>query len=549
MSKKLPADALVQGRMAKNFESLQQQLAAKQRILNKYGKDSLVTRMAGKSSPETLGRVAAETLDKTTPGGAKAMGMAVDATSPASKAGLVRRAAMVAGKLNPEITGATIGGIIAGAPGAAIGAAMPATIKALRILTSIPADSAIRYIITGARNAGEEITEVEARRRLNSLKYKIAGTLGIAGGAGFYLDQDAIGGAGVAGAIATLLGPNFLKAADTVTRDARVIGTEFIYSQTKEPFFRRLALLPDADEGLQGALRDRNNLFTREAPKNMFARGLDAVGTGARTATKEVFPNDIPFRTTQQGQAIGKAKPVSKATKGVADFMDKTGFGRYAETAGRFGKNVVAASSLPASIGFIASAGEPAGAVSGAILAAPFTAIGTGAGMYQKYKSKGDLFQKMIGDEQYYRDHLSSNEKAEFDQMPASTRMMLAGYSLSHPDVVFTPSDRGAGSFNPSTMEITYNPKAPGTLIRGALAHEISHFVETHGLVPAVNRILFGDPLTGLEGIYAKYDENGKVTYSEEFYGGVDKDGKYVEGLRDIYLDDCGKILPFVLKM
>ena len=63
---------------------------------------------------------------------------------------------------------------------------MPATIKALRILTSIPADSAIRYIITGARNAGEEITEVEARRRLNSLKYKIAGTLGIAGGAGFY---------------------------------------------------------------------------------------------------------------------------------------------------------------------------------------------------------------------------------------------------------------------------------------------------------------------------------------------------------------------------
>ena len=137
---------------------------------------------------------------------------------------------------------------------------------------------------------------------------------------------DAIGGAGVAGAIATLLGPNFLKAADTVARDARVIGTEFIYSQTKEPFFRRLALLPDADEGLQGALRDRNNLFTREAPKNMFARGLDAVGTGARTATKEVFPNDIPFRTTQQGQAIGKAKPVSKATKGVADFMDKTGF-------------------------------------------------------------------------------------------------------------------------------------------------------------------------------------------------------------------------------
>jgi hypothetical protein len=536
MSKKLPPDALVQGRIAKSFESLQEQLAAKQKILNKYGKDSLIARMAGKSSPETLGRVAAETLDKTTPGGAKAMGMAVDATSPASKAGLVRKAAMVAGKLNPEITGATIGGIIAGAPGAAIGAAMPATIKALRVLTSIPADSAIRYIITGARNAGEEITEVEARRRLNSLKYKIAGTLGIAGGAGFYLDQDAIGGAGVAGAIATLLGPNFLKAADTVARDARVIGTEFIYSQTKEPFFRRVALLPDADEGLQGALRDRNNLFTREAPRNMFARGLDAVGTGARTATKEVFPNDIPFRTTQQGQAIGKAKPVSKATKGVADFMDKTGFGRYAETASRFGKNVVAASSLPASIGFIASAGEPAGAVSGAIMAAPFTAIGTGAGMYQQYKSKGDLFQKMIGDEQYYRDHLNSNEKAEFDQMPASTRMMLAGYSLSHPDVVFTPSDRGAGSFNPSTMEITYNPKAPGTLIRGALAHEISHFVETHGLVPAVNRILFGDPLTGLDGIYAKYDENGKVTYSEEFYGGVDKDGKYVEGLRDIYL-------------
>ena len=56
--------------------------------------------------------------------------------------------------------------------------------------------------------------------------------------------------------------------------------------------------------------------------------------------------------------------------------------------------------------------------------------------------------------------------------MPASVRMMLAGYSLSHPDVVFTPSDRGAGSFNPSTLEITYNPKVPGSLLRGTLAHE-----------------------------------------------------------------------------
>ena len=296
-------------------------------------------------------------------------------------------------------------------------------------------------------------------------------------------------------------------------------------------------MLPNPEEGLQGALRDRNNLFTREAPSNLFVRGLDAMKTGAQASFKEVAPPKIPFRTTQQGQAIGKATPVSKTTKGIADFMDRTGLGRYAETLGRFGKNVTAASSIPASIVYVASAGSPAGALSGAIMAAPFTAIGTGVGMYEKYKTKGDLFQKMIGDEQYYRDHLDSKEQAEFDQMPASVRMMLAGYSLSHPDVVFTPSDRGAGSFNPSTLEITYNPKVPGSLLRGTLAHEISHFVEVHGLVPIVNRIMFGDPLTSLDGIYAKYDEAGNVTYTEEFYGGVDKDGKYVKGLRDIYLD------------
>ena len=131
-------------------------------------------------------------------------------------------------------------------------------------------------------------------------------------------------------------------------------------------------------------------------------------------------------------------------------------------------------------------------------MAAPFTAIGTGAGMYQQYKSKGDLFQKMIGDEQYYRDHLNSNEKAEFDQMPASTRMMLAGYSLSHPDVVF--SIRPWSRFIQSIHDGNYlQSQSTWHFNQGALAHEISHFVETHGLVPAVNRILFGDPLTGLE--------------------------------------------------
>jgi hypothetical protein len=162
-------------------------------------------------------------------------------------------------------------------------------------------------------------------------------------------------------------------------------------------------------------------------------------------------------------------------------------------------------------------------------MSAPFTALGTGAGMYQNYKTKGDLYAKQIGDIQYYREHLTKNERAEFDALPANIRANVAGYSLSHPDVVFKQTSEGEGGFNPAKMEVSYNPNGTGFL-KGTMAHEITHFMEVHGLTPMVNRILFGDQTTKTPGEFASYDKDGNIVYSDEFMQ-----------LRDIYMDRLRK--------
>ena len=526
MSSKLPAESLVQQTLAKKMAEVVPKLAENQKILNKYGNSSLTSRLMGKSSPDALGKVARETFDQSTPGGRAAMAMAMDATSPKAKGGLLRTAAKAAGTITPEILGATAGGALLGVPGAIAGAALPTLVKGLRILSSMPENTAIRYIITGSRKAGQEINENEARQRYKNFKYAVTGTLGITSGIGYSFDQDAIGDKALIGAIATLFGPKILKQADAVARDARVIGSELIYGRTKEPFFRRVALLPTVDEGLEGALRDRFNILTKEGPSNVIGRAFDAAVQGTKAAYKEAVPTKAPFRVGQQGQQVGQNPFISATTKKTADILDSTGVGRYAETLGRFGTAMAGASALLASIGFLASGGEPEGAVTGAIISAPFTSLGAGYGMYQNYKTKADLYQKMLGDQEYYRDHLTKPERADFDRLPGSTRMMIAGYSMSHPDVVFTPSPKGAGSFNPVTMDITYNPNVPGSILKGALAHEVTHFIEMHGLMPTVNRILFGEALTGQSGLYASYGKNGEITYTSEFIK-----------LRDIYMN------------
>jgi len=534
--KKLPEGARVtQGIVKGQIVKVTEELAEQQKILQKYGSNSLTLRLAGQASPETLGKVAMDTLDQSTEAGMIGMGLVREATKASDKMSKLRRVANVAAKYNPEVAGATVGAMIAGPGGAVVGAALPSLIKALRVLSAMPENMAIRSIITANKNAGMEISEQVARQRYKSGMNQLSGFLGVTSATGFALDQDSLGGGAGIAALTTFLGPKTLSLVDNITRDARVIGSELTLARTGDhtPFFRRLAMLPTPDEGLIGANTDKFNILMRAAPEGFFARKVDAVVQGFKASKIDASPSPQAFRRGPQGEAIGQAPTISGATRSVANFLDKPGavgrLGTPIEVLGRFSKGMAAGASIPTTIGYIASGGQASGAIAGVAMSAPFTALGSGAGMYQNYKTKGDLYAKQIGDVQYYREHLTKPEQAEFDALPANIRAQIAGYSLSHPDVVFKQTTQGEGGFDPVNMEVTYNPNGTEYL-KGTMAHEITHFMEIHGLTPMVNRILFGDELTGMAGEFASYDSDGKIVYTDEFIK-----------LRDIYMDKLRK--------
>ncbi len=539
---KLPTDiankslqALIRSRITKESAKLADELAEQQKVLQKYGSNSLHLRLMGKASPETLGKVAMETFDQSTDAGKMGMGLVQEATKATDKMSKLRRVANTAAKLNPEIAGASVGALVGGPIGAAVGASLPTIAKIGRFLSSMTENSAIRYIINSERQAGREVTIESARQRYKNFKNLSGTALGLGSAAGFSFDQDALGGGAAVAALATFIGPKALSLYDNIARDARVVGSELTLARTGDhtPFFRRLSMLPTPDQGLAGATMDKFNILMKPSPEGLASRVKDAIAQGSRASAKEVNPSAQPFRVGPGGEKIGQAPTISNATQKVANFLDNAGavgrLGTPLETLGRFGKGMAAGASLPATIGFVASAGQPSGAVAGAIMSAPFTALGAGAGMYENYKTKGDLYSKQIGDIQYYREHLTKSEQAEFDAMPAHIRTQIAGYSLSHPDVVFKQTTKGEGEFDPITMEVSYNPNGSGYL-KGTLAHELTHFMEVHGLTPMVNRILFGDKETKTAGEFASYDKDGNVIYTDEF----------IE-LRDIYMDRLRK--------
>jgi predicted HicB family RNase H-like nuclease len=539
---KFPEDSLIAQRQAKFLEAANQSLAQKQKVLDKYARNSMFLRMAAQSSPDELLKVAAKNIDTASDAGKASMNMVYNAMKPNGKIGLIRKGVAMGARLTPEIAGATIGAYIAGPEGAAVGAITPSLIKSAKIISTMPENVAISYIMRSATEAGEEITEQVARKQWRGItKYLYpTGILGIGIGAG--ADGRESGETNPLlkfGAVALGLKtiPKLAKFGDAAMRDSRIIGPELIYARGSEasPFFNRLALLPSADEGLIGANADRFQALTRTSSgETLLEKAIDKVrpiGRGIATSVTDEFPTGAPFRPGLSDTN----KMLSNPTRKAAQFLDRTpALGRNIETLGRFGTVVTAGSTLPAAFGYVGSGGQAEGALAGALVSAPFTSIGAGAGMFQSYKNKSDLFQQKMGDVYYYREHLNKKEQAEFDNLPIHLRMALAGASLSHPDILILPDKEGQGSwqFNPETKtsEIRYNPETGEGLIDGLLSHEIGHHIEIHGLTPIINKLYFGDPLTKEGGVYGKFDDEGKIVPNEEF-----------NKLREFYLEKLSR--------
>ena len=517
---KMPAEALVRNRVAQAAKPLMDELAQKQAILDKFGRNSLTARFAAQASPAELLKQASKIADNTA-AGKMTMDMVYSAMKPAGKMSLARKSVMQAMKLNPEIAGASIGFALGGGiPGMVAGAMLPSMLKGARFLSVLPQEVALRFIMRSAADAGQEITEAQALQQWRqTTNMALLGT-GILGLGSSVLGDSNSGSSLLGGALAVKMLPKLAKFADGFVRDARVVGSEMIFAQTTKdagPFFNRLSMLPGAEEGLIGANKDRLQMLN--APSgNFFTKPIEPFITGAKTAKKRVGNMSAEFRAG----GVGKQPVISETTRNLARFLDNNPMlGRSIEAVGRAGENLAVASALPAALGFVGAKGDVEGAVAGAAISLPFTMAGVGVGQYQKFKNKGELFEQAIGDLHYYREHLTKDEQVAFDKLPMGHRMGIAKYSISHPDVVIRPGKAGAGNwhFDEAIGQsiIEYNPLTGEGLFDGLLAHEIGHHIEVHGLTPMINKIYFGDPITGEGGVYGKYDADGNIVTNEEF--------------------------------
>ena len=284
---KFGENSVVGQRQAKVLEQTNRMLAENQKLLQKYGRDSLLLRLSAQSSPAELLRVAGQNLDTASDAGKASMNMVYNALKPSGKTSLVRQGAAMGARFAPEIAGnATVGASLMGPEGAAVGAAIPSLIKGLKILSTVPENVAISYIMRGAAEAGEDITEQAARKAWRSTTNKLlypAGILGLGGGSLLKSDQEGLGdtifNVGLSAAALKFI-PKLAQLSDTVVRDSRVIGPELIFARGSEasPFFNRLALLPSADEGLIAANTDRFQALTRTSSGNtILERVIDKV--------------------------------------------------------------------------------------------------------------------------------------------------------------------------------------------------------------------------------------------------------------------------------
>jgi len=518
-SRGIDSSLLVTRRVAEELAEVNAEIAEQQAKLGRYGGKSQTYNLATlglRKAPGQVLEAAGESLDLATDAGKQAYKMALEATDAAAQR--------------------TFSQLVLGQSFRGIGGTVEVLARTLEWVTRVPENFALSRIMAANKAAGRDLTLKAATQELAEMRRTLKSGLlmktliGGAGAAvGYLMDDDGgilpgAGGAGLA-VLASFLGPRVLAGIGSVGRDMKVIGHEYSLARATDNLARSISKTPTPAVGLAAAEVDRAAALSTE--------GWFGIPGGVKGATAEVGPHPIssifpgqttklPFRegldTATEGieaGAKGEARIVSETTRRVAKFLDDTGLAKVGQVGSTFAGGVAKGTAIPAGIGFLAAGGEWEGALTGAVFSAPFTAIGAGAGTYARFRSKGEVYQKLLGDKAYYRDHLTKVEKKAFDSMSNEGQIAVASLSLSNPDAVVIPvnwgRDGAPGSHqvlkDSGESVIRLNVDSPKSLLY-AMRHESMHHLEAHGLRPLVDSILFGDPLTDKVGFFTKLDEN-----------------------------------------
>jgi hypothetical protein len=211
-------------------------------------------------------------------------------------------------------------------------------------------------------------------------------------------------------------------------------------------------------------------------------------------------------------------KRLARETDGLtswgASLVDQSGMGELIVPTARTFADASRGLPFAAGLGYVSSGGDKDAALQGAGGGLAFGLAGGAYGQWRRFGSAAAMRQRQLGDVARFKSTLPTEQaRVHFDAMPAADRIGVATMQLAHPDlqVKFEKLGPGRSSFHYVAED---GPVAVINLdtkdaVRAVAAHEIGHHIEKHGLTPAVERVMFGDPLLKRPGLYTQLDKQG----------------------------------------
>lgn len=230
----------------------------------------------------------------------------------------------------------------------------------------------------------------------------------------------------------------------------------------------------------------------------------NAVGSLAKTAGQELTyaDNTIPYATRVAMQ--NKYMP-----KGLASFIDSP----LVQTAVNIGKGGLTTAATGAAIGGL-SGGIP-GAVGGFVQGGVLGMAG-GLGQWISYRNPNQYLLQMRSNWKRYNDLLAPAEAQQFRQLSPTNQLMLGNYAHNFPGLRVDYSSDPSGPRGSHYVDqggashIQVNIANPDSVIRGIMAHELTHGATHSGMITDLYDTLLGNPVTGEIGQYTALGADGK---------------------------------------
>jgi len=354
--------------------------------------------------------------------------------------------------------------------------------NALQFIKTLPQETAINMLMKAGDKVGIEVTEQQANALIKS---GVMGGVGYGGYsfAGEFTDNELYK---LGGAVGALLGPQFLA---RFGRNTAILGRETMKPASDLPFFTRLAS-KDAEK-MTTQLIDR----TAFVPVESVARQVTGAAEGK--VLSRMFGR----------QAFGNMSPGGQA---AVNFLDRSGLGRYIESAGRMAKGVGAGGAVGGAFGLAASGGMdmPEAFYGGIGAGMLFGSAGAVGGEVARFSNPINHMEARYGDLYHYvENYLPAGQKESFNKLNRDVQMAVANKIVANPSLaieyVSKGKDKEGGYFDRVTGDIVINVDSPRA-IEPLLAHEFTHYLEQTGGKRKFIDLLIGNPITGKPGIFVQ---------------------------------------------